>query len=66
MPGSHLTERPERKVLNMKGETQYTLVLTARVVVTLGMRTHQNTSIPVKSGDARQLTSQQLSEGLST
>jgi hypothetical protein len=66
MPGSHLTEMPEKKVLNMEGKTQYTLGLTAMVVVTLGMRTHQHTSIPVKSGDARQLTSQQLSEGLST
>jgi hypothetical protein len=30
-----------------------TLGLTAKVVVTLGMRTHQHTSIPVKSGDTQ-------------
>ena len=37
--------------MNIKGQRQYTLGLTAMVVVTLGMRRHPNTSMLVKSGD---------------
>ena len=51
MLGSRLTEMPEKKELNIKGQRQYTLGLTAMVVVTLGMRRHPNTSMLLKSGD---------------